>query len=289
MEIDLHTPMPIGKHKGKPIVEVLADTSYVQWFTSQAFAEEKYPAIFNFFMGGGGAPTETPEHNGLQARFLDDAVWKRIAANPPAILKRAILANLRQQAKYGLKETTEHLRDMEARLADRARMLEVALDDVKKHGASNWSTKNLEERKVKLAEAQDGLVTARESYTNAVAKKSMADAEDIYEKLTQVFVPNTRFEHEGWDVAARLTLSAPETNIEVSTNVYVEIKPSLGDDYPAVLRQMQVNQRRVWREEFNSPRGLLYTKAITARGATPEQVLGIFKASGFDIFVDSHL
>lgn len=55
----------------------------------------------------------------------------------------------------------------------------------------------------------------------------------------------------------------------------IEIKPQMGDDYPAVLRQMKVSECNV-----------LYLVAYTGSGATLGQVKQIFRMSG--IFISMH-
>jgi hypothetical protein len=54
----------------------------------------------------------------------------------------------------------------------------------------------------------------------------------------------------------------------------IEIKPSMGDDYPAVLRQMKVNMC-----------DLLYLVEYTGTGVSLEQVKQMFAASGITVFL----
>jgi len=65
--------MPIGKHKGEPIVSVLeTDPSYCEWLAQQPWFREKYGTTYNVIINYGGQPQDSPEHNQMQARFLDD-------------------------------------------------------------------------------------------------------------------------------------------------------------------------------------------------------------------------
>jgi hypothetical protein len=57
-------------------------------------------------------------------------------------------------------------------------------------------------------------------------------------------------------------------------NLRIEIKPAMGDDFPAVMRQMKA-----------SACGLLYLVEYTGTGATLDQVKKMFEASGMAIFM----
>jgi hypothetical protein len=77
------------------------------------------------------------------------------------------------------------------------------------------------------------------------------------------------------DVALSLYKRSPYGNGTGST-LRIEIKPQMGDDYPAVLRQMKVS-------ECN----MLYLVAYTGSGATLGQVRKIFSASGIAVAMHS--
>jgi hypothetical protein len=52
----------------------------------------------------------------------------------------------------------------------------------------------------------------------------------------------------------------------------IEIKPAVGDDYPAVLRQMKRNGSTI-----------LFLKSYVGAGATREQFIATFAAAGFRV------
>src|SRR6516225_5884393 len=65
--------MPIGKHKGEPVVAVLeTDREYCEWLAAQPWFREKYGTTYNVLVNYGGEPQDSPEHNQMQARFLED-------------------------------------------------------------------------------------------------------------------------------------------------------------------------------------------------------------------------
>jgi len=179
--MDAGKTVPFGKYRGKPVEALAADRAYCDWLVNQDWFRERYANVYTLIINNFGEPSETPEHNALQARFLDDG------------FQRAVLAIL------GYRENDAAL--------------------------------------------------------------------------------SVEFEDQGWDVrlVGRLELSSTRDEIvERLCCALIEIKPSLGDDYPAVLRDMKI--RRRWGDK----RVLVFDQ-FTAIGATVDQVRAIFSASGFAV------
>ena len=88
------------------------------------------------------------------------------------------------------------------------------------------------------------------------------------------------FEVNGWDVKLR-GKATPPVGDSTEITIYIELKPTLGDDYPAVLRQMKANSRDTDRYD----RRVLLFDRFTTEQVTLEQVKAIFKASGFTVLV----
>jgi hypothetical protein len=69
--------VPFGKYKNQPIELMLADQNYLEWIAGQpglmAMLQGRYPALFNVITVGAPQTDDTPEHNKLQAMFLDPA------------------------------------------------------------------------------------------------------------------------------------------------------------------------------------------------------------------------
>lgn len=64
--------VPIGKYRGKPLEVMIADTSYVEWILAQAWFVDKYAEMAKLLrMGRLDAPQDTPEHNAMIARLID--------------------------------------------------------------------------------------------------------------------------------------------------------------------------------------------------------------------------
>jgi hypothetical protein len=67
--------VPFGKYKGQPLEILLSDANYVSYQKSQPgfmkWLQENHITIYNIFTTGAQQVQDTPEHNRLQARFLD--------------------------------------------------------------------------------------------------------------------------------------------------------------------------------------------------------------------------
>jgi len=67
--------VPFGKYKGQPITTLLNDTSYLEWCKQQEFFQ-KYPIVYNICVNQtittNNQNAKTPEHNKLQNLFLDE-------------------------------------------------------------------------------------------------------------------------------------------------------------------------------------------------------------------------
>jgi hypothetical protein len=51
---------------------IAADRHYCDWLLEQAWFVQRYPQLHTLVINYFGEPTETPEHNALQIRFLDE-------------------------------------------------------------------------------------------------------------------------------------------------------------------------------------------------------------------------
>jgi hypothetical protein len=238
--------VPFGKYKGQPIETLRADAGYVDWLMAQDWFRERYQPIYQIVVNNFGEPSETPEHNRLQARFLDKDFC------------RGVLAALRW---FPIVSPEEFIQEYLVKPAEKE--VRQCLDEVnsKRERQSNNPNAWLAEQ---IAGAEARLVVAQAELR--AAKQPVVD-----------IVVTCRFEAYGWD--ALIEASAPNWG---STQVKVEIKPALGDDYPATLRQMHANLRGQ-RLEGDYAYAVLVFERFTATGATLDQVRAIFKASNITV------
>jgi hypothetical protein len=70
--------MPFGKYKGRPVVELLEEApKYLQYMATRPWVRENFPAIYQIIIDRGPKPEDTPEHNRIQAMFLDESFRRR--------------------------------------------------------------------------------------------------------------------------------------------------------------------------------------------------------------------
>lgn len=64
--------VPIGKYKGATVAELLVrDPAYVEWITSQGWFAQRFAEVHAAIISRGAGTDDTPEHNQLQARFME--------------------------------------------------------------------------------------------------------------------------------------------------------------------------------------------------------------------------
>lgn len=76
----------VGKYKDKPIEILAGDPDYTEWLINQPWFREKYARQYNIIINNFCEPNETPQHNQLQAKFLQDKMAGaliRICLNVP--------------------------------------------------------------------------------------------------------------------------------------------------------------------------------------------------------------
>lgn len=64
--------VPFGKYKGQPLEVLAHDQDYCDWLMAQPWFVERYTQIHTLIVNQFGEPTETPEHNALQIRCLEE-------------------------------------------------------------------------------------------------------------------------------------------------------------------------------------------------------------------------
>jgi hypothetical protein len=203
--------VPFGKYKGKPVEAMAQDRQYVDWLTAQSWFKERYANYYTLIVNNFQEPADTPEHNGLQAKFLDAKFCLRFVQ---------FLGNYGGSAKTLTTEFEYHGFDIDLRgTHDTGRM-------------KKW---------------KDGY-------------------------------------HEG------------ESRIIEYVHYSIEIKPTVADDYPAILRQIKTALTNTRSDcyagrpirlavEFGDP--VLFLQEYMGRGATCEEFINIFERSNIRVvFLD---
>ena len=186
--------VPFGKYRGQPLESLAGDRQYLDWLTAQPWFRDRYPAIYTVVVNNFKPPEDTPEHNALQALFLDPAVCERIT-----VLRR--LSSSKAKAKLLIPETEKFI------AADAPGVFPV-------------ETKALELRRARLELAD---------------LRSFISDEMLGVKLTC----SVKFEVKGIDVQVLAEWRGASPTPVATAVVKIEVKPTVGDDYPSILRQMK--------------------------------------------------
>jgi len=220
--------IPFGKYKGQPLEVLEHDPEYADWIAQQSWAKERYPQIVNIIINKFGESEETPDHNAMQAKFLEPSYCVMTAG------------------AMGLFKFRENPLDQVAAIVEFA----------KKHNAEIgfYEPPSVEQLIGRIDLEVDAIDVqfALHSYETAIAtvKNDWSPKES---RSTRI-------------------ISALRWKLKL------ELKPTIGDDYPAVLRQMRNNGTET----------LVYGK-YSGVGVTEEVFRKFFKSQGIGVISESEI
>lgn len=199
--------VPFGKHRGTTVAELLTkDPQYAEWLLAQGWLADRFAELHAAILTRGAGTDDSPEHNAIQVRFLDHQFRTAFALacsiDLQVILDRKIRITLNDR-QCNLEEATRHRQNV------------------------GW----------------EGAIPRADRELLAATQKA---AEPIEFRL----VSAVQFEHRGIDAVIGIAWVAPDSKLSnhdlLSPHIglgqsvlNVEIKPSMGEDYPTVMRQMR--------------------------------------------------
>jgi hypothetical protein len=270
--------VPFGKYKGQPVEAMAQDEQYVQWLLGQDWFQSRYQNIHAVIINNFQEPAETPEHNALQMRFLEEEFRFRFAY---AVIGDGMFDSwkpktIQEKVEEILQAYKEHRDEKEGMLNKKRDYAKRYLEseNLTPSGVASWNDD--------IRRAESGLEELEGNYSKAVASVGL---EGCGSNGT-VSISNPRFEVGGVDVCF-IVLCGIRINFdrdfisrdtELSAPLYgryafaVEIKPTLGDDFPAVLRQMK-----------HSGAQQLLISDYSGQGATREQLVAFFRNEGIAV------
>ncbi|HTT96883.1 MAG TPA: hypothetical protein VMF58_02450 [Rhizomicrobium sp.] len=306
--------LPFGKYRGRHLTEVLAtDPNYGDWLKSQDWFVKKYPLFQQIIVELGNSAEETPEHNSLQARFLDEQFCEAVArAIWPADIdhrlkqqawknRRSILIATVEKPEWDngkactISETKRSLLRL-ARLRTEISQAEATLrlDVIKrlpKYGREEdpakcrtvWEKERLHLSN-QLKKMQTTLAEHRRSLT--VARTKVAE---VLPLQAEIKFHRHHFEIEKHsDVFMDVSLCAAldPAKSEIRETFCIEVKPSMGDDYPAALREINAQRERLRASNAASVRyWVLLVGHYTGQAVDQENVKALFKQSDISMVV----
>ena len=277
-----HALVPFGKYRGQPAEVFLADRRYTDWALSQPDLQQRYASFFQLVLNAGAEPAETPEHNLLQAKFLDEAARLAVvAACAPAESRRlrtiGDLQSVGHQAATGYHDRLRYSHPRTTRAQFEVHSIDVFFEF---EGAGvRFDFTNPPECSCAPLEIPDEppypLRRHRRSEEEQVAEE---EERGEYSRLIRERSRLQRIEEErahvpkgterGLSFADYTESSKHEASCErsgesyfrlwrgerwdgiagIEQRVFVECKPVLGDDYPATIRQVDQARRRIERQ-----------------------------------------
>jgi hypothetical protein len=264
------------------------DPQYVDWISAQAWFRDKFPALLAVLVNGTQQQQseETPAHNALQTLFLDNKYVE-------AALDMTYPGGVQATLDYNLKLVHDEL--------------VRAIDQLAPHATEYTTPESLMQESRDNKAARDAL---RKMYAQNVEKYGDEDAKETYRALVardsdlwqesrdadkeKAMAVEARAAHDRyqaqieWHRLGRIStfsdvrFEVHGVDVLVSSGQYsltmIEVKPCVGDDYPAVFRQMMAAQQRV-----RGAKMVLFVDQFSASGATREQFVQMAARSNISV------
>jgi hypothetical protein len=204
--------VPFGKYKGVAAADLpTIDPRYAEWLLAQGWVAQQFAAIHAAIAARGATSDDSPEHNALQVRFLEPAF--RLAC-----------------VQLGLGKRLDDGREDERRTF--IQCAERTVSDIKR---------DLEHLNRHFRGTHGERIARLQSQIEAAEAALVSVQTDDYQCKTQAV-----FEYHGLDVIL-YWLHTPHgtkprsriTNAPSRNQIALELKPTLGDDFPTVMRQMR--------------------------------------------------
>ncbi len=216
--------VPFGKYKGQPLQVLENDESYANWVINQENIKQRYPIVYNFIVHNQKlTPIDTPEHNKMQVRFLDwEYSLKLIYLLDPNFFKfnSNHFKNNLKQLYFSIKNNDDKLEDFGG--TDLKRFNEK-IDDIIKYPIdllNHWET-SFE------VKGSDVFVSMSYGYDFGIFFRNY----DIYDY--------------GDYITKRQKSLLKQLEFYINTDLKIELKPSIGDDFPSVFREMKSHKSNI--------------------------------------------
>lgn len=254
--------IPFGKYKGQPVDVLQADPQYMDWLMGQSWFAERYKNIYTVVINNFGEASETPEHNAMQVKFLESEWRTKFAI---CLLQKKIKGMQDKIQSQQLKRLVDLFN------ANRLEVINRLCSTQSDEGPRVLligvlqSTANLQAKSCykKMLESARGMINLYRSLPSSFA---IGQADLI------------KVEFYGFDAVIQID----------DLVVYCELKPSMGDDYPAVIRQINSNADRAKAYQYNH-RTVLIIGQYTGKGATYEQMVSFFAVAGIEVVKESDI
>ncbi len=240
--------IPFGKYKGQPVEVLSQDKEYMDWVTAQSWVRDRYPEFYTIIVNNFREPSDTPEHNAMQVRFLDDDYCR-------VFLRLLPVMNFRKFAEEANKNLTE----------SKQRLSEIIEKGIK---ITSSIPKFPDTAVISMKIENDKFEHGCDIFLNVFLVAKDVILQEVSNGYNQVDISlhhhvNARYVNGAWFSTTRFR---------------IEIKPTISDDYPSVLRQMRASKSNV-----------LLVGEYTGIGATEDQFIRTFEASGITVVFERQI
>lgn len=337
--------IPFGKYKGQPLEVLQHDQQYAEWLTSQDWFRQKFQPIYNIIINNFGEPAETPEHNQMQVKFLNEE-WrlKTIIAlqlsiskfdhavffkKAQEILKRnsVVVNKIIESTKQRISKLQEVISEHTTELNEEKEFSYTLPPCPFREDKKETSRYHFGKRAYSPYGIQDDprvLLHQAIQYIQLFKQYLQILSEQMSKGLPCFRILPPTFEEKGFDVCyeigvrAELSCELPkqiESFLDYNTyshrsgnyvsigncifnegkwpmenpvweasfrmsKLFIELKPSIGDDFPSILRQIKANRQRVKRYDKGEVYWILIVGSYNGKGATYSEVQTFFQNEG---------
>jgi hypothetical protein len=257
--------IPFGKYKDQPVEILLTDPDYVTWLraTMGEKLKNQYPLVLNYIVAHYGEPSRTPDHNALQNRFLKREFQIQFAlAVTPGMANWVRLEGLDLNALFENEfarreaDAVKFAQNQYSAVPSMASKIEAAVDKARariQKDKAAWRERG--RLAIYTGTPRDGVLENPVKVSGLRFEENGADV--VY-----------RVDHS-WSLVAESKHSGGQDDVVAGcrevVGITVQIKPVLGDDYPAVLRAMKAVKTK-----------FLLVRDYTGIGATWGEVKQVF-------------
>ena len=285
--------VPFGKYKGEPMAALIADQDYRDWLMTQPWFRERFINVYQTIVNYGGQPQETPEHNEMQASFLDDERCFRLAKllcpdSDPSDRSRMSYMNssgsgYRTDISPLLEEFRNYISYDYHEPSISGRKFEDAGWDFTYTVASVWAKLAIPVLPPCSCECDHDECPVNGTCQGGDGHCRHKGCEDRQKDQSwshcTASCPWRSSSKAAWLQEKEHWFQAPSGG-----RILVELKPDLGDDFPTVLRQVTRYDHHDWQG-----RRCVIVRRHDFEGVTWEQVVSIFEASQITLLHEADL
>lgn len=293
--------VPFGKHKGKPIEAILDDRKYRDWLLAQSWFKEQHTSLYTVVINNGTEPVDTPEHNAMQIRFLDEGFRLKFAmaakgesifeftTNEAVKTASARVAQIRESVISEFEERIEASFNSDmAYYQERIERYQKELNQCDKcegvarndcyHSRPDMPIRSVHSvPEVSIYGVHEKRAEGRWQGTNKLLSCSRPEFEANGADVDFTVTTGFSFSPSELKLCGQIgfeygTKTVPLPNHVMEHRFTIEIKPSVGDDYPSVFRQMKHNKSNH-----------LLLRVYNGVGATEDQFKDFFKTQGIEV------